>query len=370
MNKLDKNLYDNIKEDYSKLLIPCIINNYNSFKKKNSTLYMNNSFDLKEIFESKGKIDNEKIKNLLISQFTDMDSNVINYIKTTLFIYFIKPTNGYKLKDLKEYFNIQDKQEIIENYFKEFMNPIIASYRKPHKKYETMKDLKELASNIDNDLRKLNADINLIINYNLIYNNNMRDQIMLTANIDICPYCGRQFITRFNDRSSADLDHFYPKKYFPLLSLSLYNFIPSCQICNSRFKNQHIKRILYPFNNGYEDNAKFGIKFNSPITDIYPSVKIQIKNVSKDKHFETEEDLKLFHIEEVYQSHNEFISNLIARKRIYDNANFRDSITKLVSYKMEDEEINDLLFGYSFNLEYDQKKPLAKLVKDIFNTSK
>lgn len=370
MNKLDKNLYDHIKEDYSNLLIPSVRENYNKFKKKHGTLYMNNSFDLKEIFESKGKIDNEKIKNLLISHFTDMNSNVIDYIKTTLFIYFIKPKNGYNLKDLKEYFNSQDKQEVIENYLKEFMNPIIATYLKPHKIYKTKKDLENLVVNINNDLRKLNADINSIINYNLIYELNMRDKIMLTTDIDICPYCGRQFITRFNDRSSADLDHFYPKKFFPLLSLSLYNFIPSCQICNSRFKNQHIKRILYPFNNGYEDNAKFGIKFISPITDIYPSVEIQIKNISKDKHFETEEDIKLFHIEEVYQSHNKFIANLVARKRIYDNANFRDSIKKLVSYEMGDEEINDLLFGYSFNLEYDQKKPLAKLVKDIFNTSK
>lgn len=368
MNKLDKHLYDCIKEKYSNSLIPILKEKYIKSKKEHGTIYMNNSFDLKDIFESEGKINDKKIKSLLVSHFTNMDKNVINYIKTTLFIYLIKPNNGYKLKDLKKYYNCQDKKIVIQKYLNSFKNPIIESYIKPNVTYETMNDLKNLGKIIDKDLSKLNSDISSIINYDLLYKRSIRDEIMLSTGIDICPYCGRQFITRFNDRSSADLDHFYPKKFFPLLSLSLYNFIPSCQICNSRFKNQHIKKILYPFHDGYEGNAKFGIKVLSPITDIYPKVEIQLENISKDKYFETEEDIKLFHIDEIYQIHNSFISNMLARKRIYDNPSFKEIAKNIVSHEMGDDEINNLLFGYSFNLESDQKKLLGKLISDIFKS--
>lgn len=299
-----------------------------------------------------------------------MDKNIINYIKTSLFIHMIKPHSGYKLKDLKNYFNCQNSKEVIQKYLNTFNNPIIESYIKSNITYKTMQDLYTLSEVINKDLSILNKYITSIIDYNILYKSGMRDEIMISTGIEICPYCGRQFITRLNDRSSADLDHFYPKTYFPMLSLSLYNFIPSCQICNSRFKNQRIKKILYPFDDGYEGNAEFRIKFISPITDLNPTVEIQIENISKDKHFETNEDIKLFHIDELYQNHNRLISNLLARKRIYDNPSFKENIKNLVPHEMTEDEMNNLLFGYSFNSDYDKEKLLGKLVNDICKSLK
>lgn len=367
MNKLDENMYNSIKDEYSNLLIPKIKEKYDFFRIKNQTSFMNNTFNLKDIFETNGRIDDNKINELLTNPFDKMNENIINYIKTCIFVNWV---NGgvYKVnEDLKRYFKCNDSKEAVYKFLMSFQNIIIESYMDLNKNYNTMKSLKELCTNLNKDLTKLNKSIEEFINYDYLYDIKFRDKLLISSGIEICPYCGRQYITRFKDRSLSDLDHFYPKKSLPLLALSLYNFIPSCPICNSRFKNQHIKKILYPFKDSYDNNVKFEVKYLSPITKIFPNIEIQVKNISKDKKFETEEDIKLFHIDEIYQSHNEFISELLYRKHIYDNPSFKKYVQKLVSSDLSDEEMNCLFFGYSFDLQKDQKKPLAKLVNDIFN---
>ena len=72
---------------------------------------------------------------------------------------------------------------------------------------------------------------------------NNEDEEIYTINT--CFYCNRAYINSYETTASAkkrqfDLDHFIPKSECPLFALSLYNFVPSCQVCNSRIKNADI----------------------------------------------------------------------------------------------------------------------------------
>lgn len=62
--------------------------------------------------------------------------------------------------------------------------------------------------------------------------------------ISTCFYCNMAYINTFSfDKSSKrtyDLDHFIPKGILSLFALSLYNFVPCCQICNSRIKSEKL----------------------------------------------------------------------------------------------------------------------------------
>lgn len=67
-------------------------------------------------------------------------------------------------------------------------------------------------------------------------------------NIHVCPYCGGNSLTPRTEYNTAQLDHIFPKKeasvqdhldakdpyinFFALLSISLFNLIPSCPTCN------------------------------------------------------------------------------------------------------------------------------------------
>lgn len=74
---------------------------------------------------------------------------------------------------------------------------------------------------------------------------NTKYKSLLLMNID-CPYC--------NIDEATTLDHYLPKKYFPLYSANPWNFIPTCSRCNS------IKQSYYPKNPN-------GIPFFNPLTD-------------------------------------------------------------------------------------------------------
>lgn len=66
-------------------------------------------------------------------------------------------------------------------------------------------------------------------------------------NVHVCPYCGGNSLTPRTQYNTAQLDHIFPKKeastnildakdpyinFFALLSISLFNLIPSCPTCN------------------------------------------------------------------------------------------------------------------------------------------
>lgn len=56
-------------------------------------------------------------------------------------------------------------------------------------------------------------------------------------NISSCYYCETAYINVYQTkRRQFDIDHFIPKEKCPILGLSLFNFVPSCQVCNSRIK--------------------------------------------------------------------------------------------------------------------------------------
>ncbi|MBY8933987.1 hypothetical protein [Pseudomonas fluorescens] len=73
----------------------------------------------------------------------------------------------------------------------------------------------------------------------------------------LCPYCQQGLaITIFRDKHTKSLrptlDHFYPKKKYPFLALSLYNLIPSCHSCNSSLKGDtdfYTEAHLHPYEN-------------------------------------------------------------------------------------------------------------------------
>lgn len=63
-------------------------------------------------------------------------------------------------------------------------------------------------------------------------------------NLYSCCYCDSafegDFVDKNGERRTFDVDHFIPKAKYPVFALSLYNFIPSCQVCNERIKGEKL----------------------------------------------------------------------------------------------------------------------------------
>lgn len=51
------------------------------------------------------------------------------------------------------------------------------------------------------------------------------------THIEVCPYCGNDKVIE-SRRSKNEIDHFLPKRKYPVFALCYYNLIPSCNYCN------------------------------------------------------------------------------------------------------------------------------------------
>ncbi|EKM5064291.1 hypothetical protein PUZ93_001287 [Cronobacter turicensis] len=82
-------------------------------------------------------------------------------------------------------------------------------------------------------------DLKVISNIKPTINNNYRDE---------------------NNKILFDLDHFYLKSKYPFLSLSFYNLIPCCGICNSRIRSTKefdITTHINPYADSFDSHYKF-----------------------------------------------------------------------------------------------------------------
>ncbi len=173
-----------------------------------------------------------------------------------------------------------------------------------------------------------------------------------------CLYCNRNFISNFKKKtnlvSTISLDHFYQKDKIPILSLSFYNLIPSCDTCNSRIKGQRVvKDYMNPHDQKYdfESKAKFKLITNNNFSLV--SEDIRCLGYIRD-----------FYINEVYKHHQNVVDVLIEKHRIYTHEIIAEiaALTNTTS-----DSVNSDIFGGLIMEEDSSLYPLSKLNKDIID---
>lgn len=295
-------------------------------------------------------------------------------------------------------------------YFNNVMINSINSIVDFSKILETMfRDLKQmLKGSVQNNNN--NGNRVSIIDY-AILPDNLRHKLMNSIGLRTCPYCNRNYITRYGvggKKSTADLDHFYQKEQYPLFALSLFNFIPSCPICNSRMKNiRPSSDTMYPYEEGFGDDVHFELIYTGDDTSSEKMLHLwqAIKDVSyddfevelvinpstaPDKKQRIEKSSSLFHLSEVYADHKQDALEVALRTRIYCEGSYEDFCVKLFDKckqkaGMTNTSVSDMkafLLREGFDEEWlktgvfinnDKKrydKPLSKMIYDIFNSEK
>lgn len=267
----------------------------------------------------------------------------------------------------------------------------------------------ELERNLVGCTKKKNGISEPIIEYSLI-SSDLRHRLMNSIGLRTCPYCNRNYITRYGingSKSTADLDHFYQKEQYPLFALSLFNFVPSCSVCNSRMKNIHPSDdTMYPYEEGFGDDVHFELKYigenqtgenilhlwqalsNVKYSDF--EIKIAIDpHTDSDKIKRIEKSKELFHIEEVYEDHKQDALETALRTRIYCEGSYKKFCEKLFDKCQNSgmihssaEDLEHYMFRKGFDNEWlmfgtfmnEQKrkydKPLSRMIYDIYNSRK
>jgi len=188
--------------------------------------------------------------------------------------------------------------------------------------------------------------------------------------IEVCPYCNKEYIPiiKTNNTFRAEIDHFFPEAEYPFLSCSLFNFIPSCLVCNhhkndtyNKYDNQgYIHLTIYPYTEGFEEIDDDGkIKKNAVFKaipgsgDLYKSKEIELKYNNPLLEDKMKKSNDAFLIEELYNTCTTELEDLLTRYRNYAEPKINDIVknlsvgselaTELESLPISDSAKNDLL---------------------------
>lgn len=230
-----------------------------------------------------------------------------------------------------------------------------------------------------NDFKKIKDLYNLSEQITIMGNSEKINCFMIQNFIDsdsrgllVCPYCNRNYINTRDRSLGAEMDHFYNKDTFPMFSISLYNFIPSCSTCN-RIKGTKTLKI-----NPYLRNDIQKVKFDL-ITDL-DGYRIEIKQ-DQDGNLYTlaeTEDLKndlidILKLDEAYKVHKIEVREMLDREKEY-NEKYREDLKNMFSGEgIEiDKKIDALIYGdIVFTSEDDLiNKSLGKFKKDVYEKIK
>lgn len=183
----------------------------------------------------------------------------------------------------------------------------------------------------------------------------------MSLGIRVCPYCNRQYITSYyedSEKTTADVDHYYPKSLYPFLQMNIYNMIPSCNVCNSKTKRDNDMRHLYPYIDSSESLC-FGLLLNS-VENMYSGVSDIF--LETNGNFRAENSIRVFKLCEIYQAHRREAGEVLDHVKNYAVMNDKYYI-KTMGIDFE-KEIYNMWFDFMSKTPNDE--PLIKLKQDIF----
>lgn len=155
----------------------------------------------------------------------------------------------------------------------------------------------------------------------------------LNTKVKVCPYCNRQYITSYEskdgtEKTTADVDHYYPQSAYPYLQMNIYNMIPSCNICNSKAKGPKDERHLNPYK-ASSDSLLFEVLLDN-IDMMYSSEieRIAVNSRGNPKAIASNE---VFKLDKIYQVHLEDVKSLFFHIKEYE-AFKEDYYTKTMGF--------------------------------------
>lgn len=187
--------------------------------------------------------------------------------------------------------------------------------------------------------------------------------------VDTCPYCNRNYIytSTKNKKIKPVIDHFYPKTQYPILGISYFNLIPSCETCNGQAckhkKDPFSERILSPYiikNGDFVISHKIkNIAIINPLSG-KSDVEVFFKNSPT-----IGPNLETFNLENLYELHYDHAIELVIKRNLKYSKKYRDYLKSYSALKSSDSEIDRMILG-NYALEKEQhKRPLSKMYQDI-----
>lgn len=168
-----------------------------------------------------------------------------------------------------------------------------------------------------------------LFNYEYLRNSKPFKFLAEELGVQVCPYCHYchtlKIRTAKGEKVLYDFDHFIPKAAAPYLSLSFFNLIPSCKVCNQNFKGSKIvttEDYIHPYFDDLHSMALFSIDPPLVINNDENSFIVKTKCVTSDLIAKEKaiRSVDLFHIDTRYNEFRDEVLRLNELSKIYSES--------------------------------------------------
>lgn len=220
-----------------------------------------------------------------------------------------------------------------------------------------------------------------IFDYDKLLTQKIKYELAQKLDVKVCPYCNRNYTLTVQKRKTKksrsintrpDFDHFFSKSKHPILALSFYNLIPSCSICNRTLKgdvefsldiqNGHV----HPYLEGFPEEVKFNYDPKSVNESLGIDDACKIKLDYDENTFpKVKNNDDVFGLNVIYAEHGDIAAEIIA-KFYKTNGRYLEVLATQFN-DLNKEELYRIAFANYLNKEDFEKRPMAKLTKDIYD---
>lgn len=191
--------------------------------------------------------------------------------------------------------------------------------------------------------------------------------LLKNLNVIGCPYCNRNYVFSDKNINTCEMDHFIPKKKYPIFASSFYNLIPACPYCNRKKGDKEFK--IYPHK--HKKNTDELVKFTYTISGIDYLTKLEeldVKLETLDEDYLAQANI--LKLEDLYKHHKDIVQEVLKKRQIF-SSRYIEGIQKEFPKLFETEtDIEELIYGISMKREDYGKRPLSKMIYDIINEVK
>ena len=211
-----------------------------------------------------------------------------------------------------------------------------------------------------------------------IYTDKLNKAMFIDAiGTEVCPYCNRTFIrnVEYKDEEGksghvkGELDHFYSKDSYPHLALSVYNLVPSCPFCNHGKRNMPSAKLVNPYMLKSADDARFRMDIKDggfvDLNKCADAIQIRLEDEKK----VLGDNIKAFHLEELYNTHRDYAAEVYYKKKLRQNPTYYQFVMNLLEElhisSFSKEDISRILWGDYPRKEFN-KRVLSKFLHDLY----
>lgn len=200
-------------------------------------------------------------------------------------------------------------------------------------------------------------------------------EVAKQLNVKTCPYCNMHYTLYANEQRARSVrklarfqfDHFFEKSKYPMLSMSFYNLIPSCGVCNQGKSAGKLSLDYHPYDSDIHKLFHFELRDPlGPYTAARVKDEAEIELVPETgvntQEFKAYE--KMFHLKALYSRHGDVVQEVY--DKAYEAPYYLNSANFSFLGTQSTEYLKRLWLGNYTVAKDIEKRPMAKFMQDLW----